>query len=119
MALTPVPSPTIPARITLARGSPDGTRIVFFSRRASAGGDAFIMSADGNGVRRITFGSGAEAVNAWLPDGRLVVAVSPPGREGAPDWYLMSQDGKQLAPVPQLADAMEPIAWWWPPSPSA
>jgi TolB protein len=94
--------------------SPDGTRLAFFSRRASPGGDVFVMNADGSGVRRITDEPGAEAVNGWLPDGRLVVSLSPPGREGPPDWYLMSQDGGQLAPLPQLADAMDPIAWWWP-----
>jgi TolB protein len=94
--------------------SPDDTRIAFFSRRASAGGDVFVMNADGSGVHRVTYAQGAEAVNEWLPDGRLVVAQSPPGREGPPDWYLMTPDGSQLAPLPQLADAMEPIAWWWP-----
>ena len=94
--------------------SPDGKRIAFFSRRASPGGDAFVMNADGSGVHRITHSPGAEAVNAWLPDDRLVVAMSPPGREGPPDWYLMSQDGSRLAPLPQLAGAMDPLSWWWP-----
>ncbi len=94
--------------------SPDGKRIAFFSRRASPGGDSFVMNADGSGVRRITYSDGAEAVNAWLPDGRLIVAVSPPRRDGPPDWYLISQDGKQRESLPQLAHAMDPLAWWWP-----
>jgi Tol biopolymer transport system component len=94
--------------------SPGGKRIAFFSRRASAGGDTFVMNADGSGVRRITYGPGAEAVNAWLPDDRLVVAVSQPDDEGPPDWYLITNDGTQSARLPQLRDAMDPIAWWWP-----
>jgi TolB protein len=108
-ALTDTPGQDYPSA-----WSPDGKRIAFFSRRASADGDTFVMNADGSGVRRITHCAGCRGGQRVAPDGRLVVAVSLVDREGPPDWFLISQDGTRLASLPQLAGAMDPIAWWSP-----
>jgi Tol biopolymer transport system component len=90
--------------------SPDGTQIVFFSRR-DGDGDVYVMDADGSNVRRVTNEPGAQAADAWLPDGRLVIGSAQEGVEGPPDWFVMGPDGSGRASLPQLKPAMEPIAW--------
>jgi Tol biopolymer transport system component len=90
--------------------SPDGKQIVFSSARNGTL-DLYIVNADGTKLRRITNDLGSEAANAWLPDGKLVVALSKPGVEGPPTWVLMNADGSDRNELPQLADAMDPIAW--------
>jgi hypothetical protein len=46
------------------------------------------MSADGTNKRRLTRWKGADAANACLPDGRIVVAHLD-GDEPLPRWYLI------------------------------
>jgi Tol biopolymer transport system component len=89
--------------------SPDGRRIAFFSRRTT-GGDTYLIDVDGSGVVQLTSEPGAQVANAWLPDGRIVVASFPPGAELA-DWYLLDPDGGDRTPLPQLDQALDPIAW--------
>ncbi len=90
--------------------SPDGTQIAFFSRRDGYG-DVYVMNADGSNVRRVTNQPGAQAADAWLPDGRLVIGSAQEGVEGPPDWFVMRPDGSGRGSLPQLEQAMEPIAW--------
>ena len=47
----------------------------------------------------------------WLPDGRLVIGSAQEGVEGPPQWFVMGLDGSGRASLPQLKQAMEPIAW--------
>ncbi len=51
--------------------SPDGSQIVFNSDR---GGDQqlYVMSADGGGAKRISFGNGRYATPVWSPRGDLI-----------------------------------------------
>lgn len=90
--------------------SPDGTQIAFFSRRDGSG-DVYVMDADGSNLRRVTNQPGAQAADAWLPDGRLVIGSAQEGVEGPPQWFVMGLDGSGRASLPQLKQAMEPIAW--------
>jgi len=90
--------------------SPDGTQIAFFSRR-DGDGDVYVMDADGANLRRVTNQPGAQAADAWLPDGRLVIGSAQEGVEGPPQWFVMGPDGSARGSLPQLAPAMEPIAW--------
>ncbi len=90
--------------------SPDGTQIAFFSRRDGYG-DVYVMNADGSKVRRVTNEPGAQAADAWLTDGRLVIGSAQEGVEGPPHWFVMRPDGSGRASLPQLEQAMEPIAW--------
>lgn len=92
--------------------SPDGEQIVF-TRGCGGSGDCdlYIMNADGSDVRQLTDDPGSEATGTWLPDGRLVVAIWAPDQEGPPNWFLMTRDGDARQPLPQLAQAMDPIAW--------
>jgi TolB protein len=89
--------------------SPDGERIAFFSRRTT-GGDTYLIDADGGEAVQLTSEPGAQVANAWLPDGRLVVASFPPGAELA-DWFLVDPDGGARTPLPQLGEALDPLAW--------
>jgi TolB protein len=90
--------------------SPDGTQLAFFSRR-DGDGEVYVMDADGSNHRRVTNQPGAQAPAAWLPDGRLVIGSAQEGVEGPPQWFVMGPDGSGRASLPQLAPAMEPIAW--------
>ena len=90
--------------------SPDGTQIAFFSRRGGDG-DVYVMDADGANLRRVTNEPGAQAADAWLPDGRLVIGSAQEGVEGPPHWLVLRPDGSGRASLPQLEQAMEPIAW--------
>jgi TolB protein len=89
--------------------SPDGERIAFFSRRTTDG-DTYLIDADGTDVVQLTDEPGAQVANAWLPDGRIVIASFPPGAELA-DWYLVDPDGGGRTPLPELDEALDPIAW--------
>jgi TolB protein len=89
--------------------SPDGERIAFFSRRTTDG-DTYLIDVDGGGLAQLTDDPGAQVANAWLPDGRIVIASFPVGSERA-DWYLVDPVGGSTSPLPQLADALDPLAW--------
>jgi len=89
--------------------SPDGEQIAFFSRRTT-GGDTYLIDVDGTDIVRLTSDPGAQVANAWLPDGRIVMASFPPGAELA-DWYLVDPDGGEKTPLPELHEALDPIAW--------
>lgn len=89
--------------------SPDGERIAFFTRRTTDG-DTYLIDADSREVVQLTDDPGAQVANAWLPDGRIVIASFAPGSELA-DWYLVDPDDGDTLPLPQLADALDPIAW--------
>ncbi len=90
--------------------SPDGKQIVFSSQR-NGNFDLYLVNADATNLRRITDDPGGEAANAWLPGGKLVVGLSIPDVEGPPEWVLMNADGAHRMGLPQLAGAMDPIAW--------
>ena len=92
--------------------SPDGKQLVYTSDRDDDR-ELVIMSADGTNKRRLTRWKGADAANAWLPDGRIVVAHLD-GDEPLPRWYLIRADGTDLRSLPWLRGAVDPIDWWTP-----
>ena len=51
--------------------SPDGKRIVFNSDRGGAQ-QLYVMDADGNNVRRISYGDGRYATPVWSPRGDII-----------------------------------------------
>lgn len=89
--------------------SPDGGRIVYTSD-ADGDRELFIMNADGSNQRRLTYFRGADAANAWLPDGRIVFAHFRRD-EPLPNWYLIRADGSDLRTLPRLQGAADPIGW--------
>ncbi|MFP5320101.1 MAG: LpqB family beta-propeller domain-containing protein [Acidimicrobiia bacterium] len=70
--------------------SPDGTRIAFESlldgRRS-----IWVMQTDGQGLRRLTDGTGTDSAPSWSPDGRRIAFMSD--RDGNSEIYVMNADG--------------------------
>jgi uncharacterized protein YjdB len=58
--------------------SPDRTRVVFSSNRAT-NYDLYLMDADGRNLQRLTSNSGNEGEPAWTPDGKRVVYTATTG----------------------------------------
>ena len=88
--------------------SRDGTRLAFTS---DAGGDPDLYSigSDGTGMRRELTRPGVQAVNAWLPDGRILFSHTD-GRTGESVWYLLGTTG-QVSIVRFLTGATDPLEW--------
>lgn len=89
--------------------APDGSRIIFsFDRDGTK--DLYRMTADGRDVTRLTDTTGVEVLNAWLPDGRLLMAHYEPE---APlgHWYLADERDRPLASLPCLYGALDPVAY--------
>jgi galactose oxidase-like protein/WD40 repeat protein len=82
--------PTLPA--AFPRWSPDGSRIVFESRKGDKQ-DVYTIRPDGTDVQRLTV-DGASSAATWTPDGRILFVRSG-GR--APGWWTMDSDGANEA----------------------
>jgi hypothetical protein len=89
--------------------SPNGKRLAFSSDR---GGDldVYTIGSDGRDLRRLVGGRGAQAVNAWLPDGGILFADSPPDEETT-DWKTVRPDGSGIERLAFLDGAADPLDW--------
>jgi TolB protein len=101
-------------RLTSATGddyfggwSPDGSTILFSTTRANEG-DVWLMHRDGTGADPLVAGPGAQSAEAWLPDGRILIADYGPSEAS---WYLLGADGNDARLVPQLAGQQGPVDW--------
>lgn len=66
--------------------SPDGTQIVFSSRREN-NWDLYLIYADGSGLRRLTDDPAYDGEPDWSPDGRRIVFTS--SRDGNLELYTL------------------------------
>jgi Tol biopolymer transport system component len=85
--------------------SPDGRYILYSapSRPGGPGGDVFVLTADGQGRRRLVDHPANDMAAGWSPDGRWVLFVSD--RTGTLDlWGLPVDDGRP-AGDPRLVKA--------------
>ncbi len=88
------------------RWSPDGRKILY-TARGKAGGDLYVVDADGTSEKRLTEAKAEEGVTgpAWSPDGKKIAFVRwrPPGKGGAlnEEICVMDADGTN---VKQLTD---------------
>ena len=90
--------------------SPDGSQIIFSSSMLG-NPELFVMDANGNRPRRLTFSDGASTSPAWNPKtGQTVAFVSDRG--GIPQLYLMDADGTnaQKLDLPDMGYVIDP-AW--------
>lgn len=82
--------------------TPDGSQIVY-----GAGGDIFIINADGTDPRQLTSGPTRDNHPAVSPDGSTIAY------QVNTDIYLMSLDGQQQRPVLETQE-LEMIPGWFP-----
>jgi Tol biopolymer transport system component len=101
-------------RLTTAAGddhfagwSPDANNIVFSTTRTDEG-DAWLMHRDGTDQTPLVVGPGAQSAEAWLPDGRIVIADY---QTPEPAWYLLDPAGVNVRSLPQLAGLQGPVDW--------
>jgi Tol biopolymer transport system component len=99
-------------RLTSAAGddhfagwSPDATRIAFSTTRTDEG-DVWLMGRDGTGQAPLLTGPGPQSAEAWLPDGRILIADYS---RTEPAWYLLRADGSSPRTVTQLAGQQGPV----------
>jgi Tol biopolymer transport system component len=92
--------------------SPDGRQLLFSAYGAGGGRHVYVIEADGRHARQLTFSEGAQAAEAWLPDGRIVFQSQAPDAD-RPSWFVVRSDGSGVARVPAFDDAhvLEGIAW--------
>lgn len=72
--------------------SPDGSRIVFMSRR-SGNWELYVINADGSNPQRITDNPTDDGLPTWSPDGSLIAFVT--NREGEWAVWVTTPDGSQ------------------------
>ncbi|MBN1991205.1 MAG: PD40 domain-containing protein [Anaerolineae bacterium] len=70
--------------------SPDGTKVVFMSRREE-NWDIYVINADGSNLQRLTEDPSNDGLPAWSPDGNAIAFVS--NRGGPWAVWAMTPDG--------------------------
>jgi TolB protein len=76
--------------------SPDGTQVVFASRREQ-NWDLYLMDADGRNLQRLTDDPGYDSDPSWSPDGRRIAFSST--REGDLDIYVLDLGDRSVQRV--------------------
>lgn len=88
--------------------SPDGSQIVFASRR-NDNWDLYLMQADGSGLRRLTSDAGYEGEPEWSPDGNQIAFSAM--REGNLDIYMLDLTSNQQRRITDHESADSQPAW--------
>jgi hypothetical protein len=88
--------------------SPDGKRIAFVSSRDGEY-DLYVMTVDGNDVKRILKSPGLEARPSWSPDGKRLAFTS--NRDGKYEIDVCNEDGSGLKRVAYNAERNDYAAW--------
>jgi TolB protein len=74
--------------------SPDGRQLVFESERHAGTSCLYIIDADGNNERRLTWTKGSDTQPSWSPDGERIL-FSGTG-SGVDEVYMIDRDGSGL-----------------------
>src|ERR1041384_948717 len=72
--------------------SPDGTKIVFSSRR-DGNNEIYVMNADGSHAINLTNNTGDDENPSWSPDGSQIVFDSNPSVGSNHQIFVMNADG--------------------------
>ena len=72
--------------------SPDGSRIVFQSNRLDDNSEVYVMDADGQNIKRLTYSEGFDENPIWSPDGRSILFAT--NRDGNHEIYIMDVNGE-------------------------
>ena len=71
--------------------SPDGSQIVFQSNRMDNDSEIYVMDANGENLKRLTFTPGYDETPIWSPDGKSILFAST--RDGNYEVYIMDVNG--------------------------
>jgi TolB protein len=74
--------------------SPDGNKIAFSSDRSGRAPMVYVMDADGNNVKRVTFAGQFNSTPAWSPDGKKIAFSGQ--TEDHFDIFVMNADGSDM-----------------------
>jgi dipeptidyl aminopeptidase/acylaminoacyl peptidase len=90
--------------------SPDGTKVVFWSDRATSNPELWIANSDGEAARQLTYlrGTGHGAC-AWSPDGKKIVVGAVVNNNS--DLYVVSSDGTSTTRL-TTSPAVEVLPEW-------
>lgn len=77
---------------TLPHYSPDGSKIVFQSRRDGQD-EIYVMNTDGSGQTRLTNNPAMDSSPVWSPDGTKILFTSLRDGPMSPALYIMNADG--------------------------
>ena len=91
--------------------SPDGSKIVFTSRRDTGDLELYVMNVDGSGQRRLTSSPGIDENPSWAPNGRRIAFDSM--RDGNLEIYSMKPDGSDVRRITDHP-ALDAIPSWSP-----
>jgi Tol biopolymer transport system component len=94
------------AVVNLPSWSPDGSQILFNSRKGSDNNDVFVVAADGGSPRRLTSDKANEAWASWSRDGRWIYFSSD--RSGLEQIWRMSPTGRDVKQLTK-ADGIKPV----------
>ena len=104
-----------PGRDEVGSGSPNGSKIVFFSNR-DGNGEIYVMGSNGRKQVNLTNHPAFDAAPTWSPDGTQIAFQS--NREGGQDdIYVMNPDGADVVnltrhPWEDRAPAWSPDGRW-------
>jgi TolB protein len=79
----------------VARYSPDGKQIAFWSNR-DGNPEIYVMNADGSGVRRLTDHPANDSTPTWSPSGQQIAFTSDRAGSAIPQIYMMNADGSNV-----------------------
>jgi TolB protein len=75
--------------------SPDGSKVVFMSRREGENWDIYMVNIDGSDLQRLTRDASQDGLPVWSPDGNAIAFVSDRGGPWAV--WVMTPDGKGIS----------------------
>jgi Tol biopolymer transport system component len=88
--------------------SPDGRKLVIDGRDHDTlfDFDVFVMNADGSALRKVSSGPERDTQAQWSPDGRLISFVRDTESGGAPEVWIVGEDGNDSHRVAQGGPAV-------------
>ena len=80
---------------TAASLSPDGSKVVFMSRREEDNWDIYVVNVDGSNLQRLTRDASQDGLPVWSPDGNAIAFVS--NRGGPWAVWVMTPNGRGIS----------------------
>jgi Tol biopolymer transport system component len=94
--------------------SPDGTKIVFSSRRQVVDMQLYVMNADGSQSDKLTTGESSNYLPAWSPDGKHIIFTSSGPHPTGKDIWVMGANGSNVVNLTNTPDIDDYMPVWSP-----